>query len=79
MLADPIAKNSTLGTFTQFANVLDLNGLAVPAGTYAESELSSGGGETRLPFGITLLGGSQTDAELLEIGRRFGEAMNSAN
>jgi Asp-tRNA(Asn)/Glu-tRNA(Gln) amidotransferase A subunit family amidase len=75
MLADPIAKNSTLGTFTQFANVLDLTGLAVPAGTYGEGELSGDGGLGRLPFGITLLGGRQTDAEVLEIGRRFGDAM----
>jgi Asp-tRNA(Asn)/Glu-tRNA(Gln) amidotransferase A subunit family amidase len=77
MLDDPIANNSTLGTFTQFANVLDLTGLAVPAGTYAEGELSGSVGQERLPFGITLLGGRQTDAEVLEIGRRFGEAMES--
>jgi len=76
MLADPIAKNSTLGTFTQFANVLDLTGLAVPAGTYAEGDLSGGQGQDRLPFGITLLGGRQTDAEVLEIGRRFEEAID---
>lgn len=76
MLADPIAKNSVLGTFTQFANILDLNGLAVPAGTYTEGELSGGGGQEKMPFGITLLGGSQTDAEVLEIGRRFVEAID---
>lgn len=79
MLADPIAKNSVLGTYTQFANILDLTGLAVPAGTYAEDELSGSGGQERLPFGITLLAGSQMDAELLEIGRRFDEAIESVS
>lgn len=77
MLADPIARNSVLGTFTQFANILDLTGLAVPAGTYAEGELSGSEGQEKMPFGVTLLGGSQTDAELLEIGRRFVEAIDS--
>ena len=67
--------------------MLDLNGVSVPAGTYAEQELSSSDGsegtradrdssETgQLPFAVTLLGGSRTDAEVLEIARRLEEAV----
>ena len=72
VLADPIKKNSILGEFTHCGNVLDLCGIAVPAGTYPVTELS--GQETDegvLPFSITLLSGSRLDAELLEIARRF--------
>ena len=43
VLADPIATNSVLGTFTHFGNVLDLNGISVPAGTYiAENKVEQG-------------------------------------
>ena len=45
VLADPIQLNSRLGTYTNFVNLLDLCGLAVPAALHA-------GGT---PFGITLL------------------------
>jgi Asp-tRNA(Asn)/Glu-tRNA(Gln) amidotransferase A subunit family amidase len=73
VLADPIATNSLLGTFTHFGNVLDLNGISVPTSTYSSSELNSiyGGKESILPFAITLIGGSQTDNEVLELARRF--------
>jgi allophanate hydrolase len=79
MLADPIKKNSILGEYTHCGNVLDLTGVAVPAGEYDSSELAAEGekveGETtKLPFGVTFLGGARTDAEVLEIARRFGEA-----
>lgn len=74
VIADPIAKNSVLGEFTHFGNVLDLCAVAVLAGTYPVSELP---GETKdqgtLPFSITLIGGSMMDAETLEIARRFEE------
>ena len=66
VLADPIAKNSALGEFTHFGNVLDLCAVAVPAGTY-----QVGRGDQKLPFSITFLGGSRLDAETLEIARRF--------
>ncbi|RMZ72050.1 hypothetical protein GMOD_00007040 [Pyrenophora seminiperda CCB06] len=75
VLADPIKKNSILGEFTHCGNVLDLCGVAVPAGTYPVVELS--GQETdegMLPFSITMLSGSRLDAELLEIARRFEES-----
>jgi Asp-tRNA(Asn)/Glu-tRNA(Gln) amidotransferase A subunit family amidase len=99
VLADPIAKNSALGEFTHFGNVLDLTGISVPAGTYpvkdladearveegkgatneeAVAEAGDGGGDgsgSQLPFGVTLIGGSRSDADILEIARRFEEAM----
>ncbi|MDO9414135.1 MAG: allophanate hydrolase [Pseudolabrys sp.] len=59
--ADPIQLNSRLGTYTNFVNLLDLCGLAVPA------SLTSKG----LPFGITLLAPGGQDARLAEIGRIF--------
>ena len=61
LLADPIQLNSRLGTYTNFVNLLDLCGLALPA------SLTSKG----LPFGITLLAPGGQDARLAEIGRVF--------
>ncbi|KAH7077932.1 amidase signature domain-containing protein [Paraphoma chrysanthemicola] len=71
VLADPIKKNSVLGEFTHCGNVLDLCGVAVPAGTYPVSELSGKEEEGTLPFSVTFLSGSRLDAEMLEIARRF--------
>ncbi|KAI9751008.1 MAG: hypothetical protein M4579_006218 [Chaenotheca gracillima] len=70
VLGDPIATNTLLGTFTHFGNVLDLCGVSVPAGTYT---LDEGEGQiaSRLPFAVTFLGGSRSDAQLLELARRF--------
>ena len=61
VLADPIALNSRLGTYTNFVNLFDLCGLAVPA--------SIGG--NGIPFGITLLAPGGDDAMLAAIGRQF--------
>ncbi len=61
VLADPIQLNSRLGTYTNFVNLLDLCGLALPA-----SMTDSG-----VPFGITLLAPGGNDARLAEIGRVF--------
>jgi allophanate hydrolase len=54
--ADPIAVNSRLGRFTNFANLLGLAALAVPAGTV-----------DGLPFGISLVGKAHTDNTLATI------------
>lgn len=70
MAADPVGRNSFLGTFTHCGNVLDLCAVAVPAGTYEAGELD-GGQEGRLPFGVTFLGVGGADAEVLEVARRF--------
>jgi len=78
VLADPIRKNSVLGEFTHCGNVLDLCGVAVPAGTYGVSELSGReGDEGTLPFSVTFLSGSRLDGEMLEIARRFEEAVKA--
>jgi allophanate hydrolase len=59
VLADPIQLNSRLGTYTNFVNLLDLCGLAVP------SAMRSDGA----PFGITLLAPGGEDALLASVGR----------
>ena len=61
--ADPVGVNARLGTYTNFANLLDLAALAVPAGTV--------GG---LPFGIMLTGPAGSDARLAEIAARCDQA-----
>jgi allophanate hydrolase len=75
VLADPIKKNSVLGEFTHCGNVLDLCGVAVPAGTYPVAELSGKEEDGSLPFSVTFLSGSRLDAEMLEIARRFEVSM----
>ncbi|OIW33648.1 amidase signature enzyme [Coniochaeta ligniaria NRRL 30616] len=70
MEADPIKRNSFLGTFTHSGNVLDLCAVACPAGTYEAGELVEGE-EGRLPFGVTFLGVGGSDADVLEVARRF--------
>ena len=58
--ADPIALNTTLGYYTNYMNLLDYCGLAVPAGM---------GG--RLPFGVTLAGTAFSENFLLRLGHRL--------
>jgi allophanate hydrolase len=61
VLGDPIQLNSRLGTYTNFVNLLDLCGLALPAAMT----------EAGVPFGITLLAPGGADARLAAIGRVF--------
>ena len=61
LLNDPIQLNSRLGTYTNFVNLLDLCGLALPASMTGKG----------LPFGITFLAPGGQDARLAEIGRVF--------
>jgi allophanate hydrolase len=61
VLADPIELNSRLGTYTNFVNLLDLCGLALPSTIRADE----------IPFGITLLAPTGQDAQLAGIGRVF--------
>jgi allophanate hydrolase len=61
VLADPVQLNSRLGTYTNFVNLLDLCGLAVPAAFHADGT----------PFGVTLLAPAGRDAALAAIGRIF--------
>jgi Asp-tRNA(Asn)/Glu-tRNA(Gln) amidotransferase A subunit family amidase len=74
VIADPIALNSLVGSFMHFGNVLDLCGIAIPAGTYEVSEIR-GEGDGELPFSITFLGAGGTDSEVLGLAERFEEEM----
>jgi allophanate hydrolase len=57
MLADPIALNTRLGTYTNFFNLLGLSAIAVPAGFRSDG----------LPFGVTIAAPGFHDAALVPI------------
>lgn len=59
--ADPIARNSELGTYTNFVNLLDLSAVAVPAGLTPKG----------MPFGVTMIGPTGADSGLLALAERF--------
>jgi allophanate hydrolase len=61
VMADPVTLNSRLGTYTNFVNLLDLCGLAIPATLHDDVT----------PFGITLLAPGGADALLASVGRVF--------
>ena len=61
VLANPVELNSRLGTYTNFVNLLDLCGLALPASIRSDG----------IPFGITLLAPAGNDAQLASVGRVF--------
>src|SRR5882724_4288190 len=61
VLADPIQLNSRLGTYTNFVNLLDLAGLALPASMRPDG----------IPFGVTILAPGGQDAVLASLGRVF--------
>ncbi len=62
--ADPIGVNARLGTYTTFANLLDLCAVAVPAGPRADG----------LPFGVTLLAPAFHDARAARPRRALARA-----
>ena len=68
VLADPIQLNSRLGTYTNFVNLLDLCGLAVPASMRDDG----------IPFGVTLLGARRArrtaGLDRTRLSRRYGPA-----
>ena len=59
--ADPITRNSHLGHYTNFVNLLDLSAVAVPAGFRPDG----------LPFGVSLIGPAFADAALLTLADRL--------
>ena len=59
--ADPFRLNSNLGTYTNFVNLLDLCGVAVPAALHADGT----------PFGISILALGGKDALAASIARHF--------
>ncbi len=63
--AEPVLLNTRLGTYTNFVNLLDLCGVAVPAGFRADG----------LPLGVTLLAPAFADASVLALGARLHAAL----
>jgi allophanate hydrolase len=68
VLADPIQLNSNLGWYTNFANLLDLSALAMPAGFR----------DNGLPFGVTLMAPAFHDHALLSLGARFHQSLGGS-
>ena len=66
MLDDPVTRNSALGRFTTFTNLLDLAAIAVPAGF-----TTSG-----LPFGVSFFGTAASDSALLSLGMSVEELLD---
>jgi allophanate hydrolase len=62
--ADPVRLNTTLGYYTNFMNLLDLAGVAIPAGFRDDG----------LPFGVTVIGRAGTDHALLALAGRLHHA-----
>lgn len=60
---DPVRLNSNLGRYTNFVNLLDLCGVAVPAGMSAPNR----------PFGVTLLAPAFREAPLARLAARLHE------
>jgi allophanate hydrolase len=65
LAAEPIALNSNLGRYTNFMNLLDLCGCAVPAGFTANG----------VPWGITFCAPAADDALVLNYAGRFHQAV----
>lgn len=65
--ADPVGRNSLLGTYTNFVNLLDLAAVAVPAGFRPDG----------LPFGVTLIAPAFTDAALAAWAERLHRAVDA--
>jgi allophanate hydrolase len=59
--AAPIARNTELGYYTNFVNLMDLAAVAVPAGFTARG----------LPFGVSLIARAWTDDDLLGLAARM--------
>jgi allophanate hydrolase len=69
----PIERNSHLGHYTNFVNLLDLAAVALPAGMRADG----------LPFGVSVIGPTCTDVALLELAdrlhRRLGKTLGGSS
>ncbi|PZQ59234.1 MAG: allophanate hydrolase, partial [Variovorax paradoxus] len=64
MQADPVARNSRMGAYTNFVNLLDYAAISVP------SSLRPDG----LPFGVTFIGPAGSDFALAALGQRYHQA-----
>jgi Asp-tRNA(Asn)/Glu-tRNA(Gln) amidotransferase A subunit family amidase len=58
--------NSNLGTYTNFANLLETTAIALPAGFRTMNN-----GTDVLPFGVTLFADTLNDCELLDLAERY--------
>jgi allophanate hydrolase len=63
VIAEPFALNSNLGLYTNFANLLDMSAVALPAGFR----------DNATAFGISLIGPAWADPALLQLARRYEE------
>ncbi|MBU2829198.1 allophanate hydrolase [Acidithiobacillus ferriphilus] len=61
LLAEPVARNTDLGYYTNFMNLLDYAAVAVPAGFRVDG----------LPFGVTLFSQAHQDVPLLHLAERW--------
>ncbi|KAH8662912.1 amidase signature domain-containing protein [Tricladium varicosporioides] len=71
---NPLSINEQLGSFTHFANVLDLVAIAIPCGTYEVYD-EFGGRKKELPFGITILAGCGYDRQLLMLAKELEDML----
>lgn len=69
MKADPIALNSRFGLYTNFANLMGLSAIAVPAGFT----------DAGLPFGVTLVGPGDSDEALAPFAAALHQAVASGS
>jgi allophanate hydrolase len=58
---EPIARNSKLGTYTNFVNLLDLTAVAVPSGFRVDG----------MPFGVTFIAPAGSDSRLLNVASEY--------
>jgi Asp-tRNA(Asn)/Glu-tRNA(Gln) amidotransferase A subunit family amidase len=61
--------NSNLGTYTNFANLLQTSAIALPAGFRTIND------DDVMPFGVTLFADTLQDCQLLELAKRYEERM----
>ncbi|NHN87948.1 allophanate hydrolase [Acetobacter conturbans] len=65
VIAEPVAANSMLGTYTNFVNILDMSACAVPAGF----------GKDGHPFGVTFVAPAFADHDVSLLADRFHQAV----
>jgi len=70
--AEPVKLNSRLGTYTNFMNLLDMAGIAVPAGIRVQGKAAG------LPFGVTFCAPAFCDAKLVALAAAFEAAQGLA-
>jgi allophanate hydrolase len=64
--ADPVLRNSELGHYTNFVNLLGWAAIAVPSGFTRDG----------LPFGVTFIGPAGSDLALLDLARRWQQGLD---